>query len=101
MPERTQPDHVDTALRTPLEQPSYAARTATTAARWLDLHAAQPITNVMRERALDVGTVRVLSPLPDVIAAESTTKVYGALPPFAPISCGEYALRLRAAAKGL
>lgn len=101
MPERTQPDHVDTALRVLLEQPSYAAQTLLVTARVLEMDAAQPITGCAREHAIDTATESILGHLPDVIASESTAKLYAALPPLAPISRGEYALRIRAAAKGL
>lgn len=101
MPERTQPDHIEAALRRLIEQPSYAAQTLTVAARLLEMDAAQPITGCAREHAIDIAAETILGRLPDVVAAESMTRLYGALPPLAPISRGEYALRARAAAREL
>jgi hypothetical protein len=96
-----QSDATDVALRTLLEQPSYAAQTLTVAARVLELDAAQPITGAARQHAIDIAAEAILGKLPPVVRWESRTRLDSALPPLTPISRGEYALLLRAAAKGL
>jgi hypothetical protein len=99
--ERTQPDPLDVALRVLLDEPSYAAQTLTVAARVLEMDAAQPITGAARQHAVDIAAESILGKLPSVVRWESRTRLDSALPPLTPISRGEYALLLRAAAKGL
>ncbi|WP_405925441.1 hypothetical protein [Streptomyces sp. NBC_00035] len=99
--ERTQPDPVDVGLRVLLEQPSYAAQVLITLARLLEMDYQQPVNGLALERAMDIAADTVLRPLPDVVTRDSLTRAYAAMPPTAGISRGEYALRLRAAAKEL
>lgn len=99
--ERTQPHDMDEALRRLIDQPSYAAQVLTVTARMLELDAAQPVTTLARERALDIAADTILRNLPAAVARDSMDRVYRALPPLAPITRGEDALRLRATAKGL
>ncbi|MFJ2007028.1 hypothetical protein [Streptomyces chartreusis] len=98
----TQPDPVDVALRVLLTEPSYAAQTLITTARMLEMDAARPMTAAAREHAMDIAVDTILSTLPEAVNLDSVKRVYGALPPLAPTGTrGEYALRLRQAAKDL
>ncbi|MFC7906446.1 hypothetical protein [Streptomyces nigra] len=100
--ERTDPDPVDAALQVLLTEPTYAAQTLIVAARMLEMDAASPITADAREHAMDIATDAVLSTLPEAVDHESRRSAYRALPPLAPAGTrGEYALRLRAAARDL
>ena len=102
MPDLTQPDPVDVALRVLLDQPSYAAQMLITTARLLEMDPGQPLTGIALERAIDIATETILNPLPDVVAADSITRMYRALPDRTmPTTRAEYALRLRHTAKEL
>ncbi|WP_435218384.1 hypothetical protein [Streptomyces sp. bgisy034] len=98
----TQPDAVDVALRVLLTEPSYAAQTLITTARMLEIDAPRPMTAAARKHAMDIAIDAILSRLPEAVNHDSVRRVYRALPPLAPAGTrGEYALRLRAAARDL
>ncbi|MBE1598976.1 hypothetical protein [Streptomyces stelliscabiei] len=100
MPDLTQPDPVDVALDVLLNQPSYAAQMLITTACLLEMDAPQPLTGVDLERAIDIAGDAILRTLPDVVSRDSMQRMYRALPDRpAPVTRGEYALRLRQAAK--
>ncbi|MCL6733316.1 hypothetical protein [Streptomyces neyagawaensis] len=102
MPDLTQPDPVDVALQVLLTQPSYAAQMLITTARLLDMAPTDPLTGPGLERAIDVAADAILRTLPNVVACDSMQRLYRALPDRpAPLTRGEYALRLRRAAKNL
>ncbi|MBD9703399.1 hypothetical protein IHE56_15175 [Streptomyces sp. ID01-12c] len=102
MPDLTQPDPVDVALDVLLNQPSYAAQMLITMACYLAVHADHPLTGLDVERVIDVAADTILRPLPDVVAQDSMSRMYRALPDRpAPVTRGEYALLLRHAAKEL
>ncbi|MFJ7049023.1 hypothetical protein ACIQVC_37295 [Streptomyces sp. NPDC101112] len=99
MPDLTQPDPVDVALQVLLTQPSYAAQMLITTARLLEMHPALSLTGPGLEAAIDVAGDTILRTLPDVVARDSMQRLYRALPDRpAPLTRGEYALRLRRAA---
>ncbi|MBU5946778.1 hypothetical protein [Streptomyces sp. PAM3C] len=97
----TQPPDIDVALRVLLEQPSYGAQVLIVTARMLELDAPHPVTGLARERALDIAADTILRTLPEAVARDSMDRAYRAMPPLADITRGEYALRLRAAARDL
>ncbi|MEV1020686.1 hypothetical protein [Streptomyces sp. NPDC050264] len=100
--ERTQPTPTDVALRRLLEQPTYAAQTATVTARLLEMDPAAELTRTVLERGIDIAADTVLGTLPGVVSRESLAALYATLPPLAvSITRGEYAIRLRAAARSL
>ncbi|MFZ4206792.1 hypothetical protein ACOZE4_18340 [Streptomyces griseoincarnatus] len=99
MADLTQPPDIDVALRVLLEQPSYGAQVLIVTARMLEMDATQPLTGLARERALDIAADTILRTLPEVVARDSMARAYRAMPPLADITRGEYALRLRAAAR--
>lgn len=101
MPERTQPDHVDTALRVLLDQPSYAAQTALTMAAVLDLDATKPMTYLLCAKVTSTAADAVLGQCPAVVRDESLDRLNAALPPIGDVTRSEYALLLRAAAREL
>ncbi|MEU9661895.1 hypothetical protein [Streptomyces chartreusis] len=102
MAHRTEPDPVDVALRVLLTEPSYAAQTLIVTARMLEMDAAQPMTALAREHALDIAIDAVLGRLPEAVNHESVKRVYHAMPPLAPSTTrGDYARRLRRAAEVL
>ena len=97
-----QPSPVDVALDVLLNQPSYAAQMLITTARLLEMDPWRPLTGVDLERAIDIAGDAILRTLPDVVAADSMQRMYRALPDRpAPLTRGEYALRLRQAAKNM
>lgn len=102
MPDLTQPDPVDVALRVLLTEPSYAAQTLIVTARVLEMDATRPMTARAREHAIDIAADTILSKLPDPVCKDSIARLYRVLPALAPPATrGEYALRLRAAARDL
>ena len=102
MPDLTQPDPVDVALDVLLNQPSYAAQMLITTARLLEMDPGHPLTGVDLERAIDIANEAILSPLPDVVAADSINRMYRALPNRpASVTRGAYAPHLRLAAIAL
>ena len=102
MANRTDPDPVDVALRVLLTEPSYAAQTLIVTARMLEEDHASPMTALAREHAMDIAIDSILGNLPEAVGYDSVRRVYRALPPLAPLTTrGEYALRLRQAAKDL
>ena len=102
MHDLTQPDPVDVALQVLLTQPSYAAQMLITTARLLEMEPTDPLTGPGLERAIDVAADAILRTLPDVVARDSMQRLYRALPDRpAPITRGEYALRLRQAARSI
>jgi hypothetical protein len=102
VPDLTEPNPVDVALKVLLDTPSYAAQLLITTARLLEMDPTQPLTGLARERAIDIASDAILRTLPDVVARDSMQRMYRALPDTpAPITRGEYALRLRQAATNM
>ncbi|MBP5922159.1 MULTISPECIES: hypothetical protein [Streptomyces] len=102
MPDLTQPNPVDVALKVLLDTPSYAAQMLITTARLLEMDADRPLESLDLERAIDIAADTILRPLPDVVAQDSMGRMYRALPDRpAPVTRRAYALRLRRAAKDL
>ncbi|MBL3669080.1 hypothetical protein JL475_24415 [Streptomyces sp. M2CJ-2] len=101
MADLTQPPDIDVALRVLLTEPSYGAQVLIVTARMLELDSTEPLTRLSSEHALDIAADTILRNLPDVVCSDSMSRAYRALPPLAQITRGEYALRLRAAAKEL
>ncbi|MFD3929705.1 hypothetical protein [Streptomyces sp. NPDC058614] len=84
-----------------LTEPSYAAQILLTTAAILDMHPTAPLTPSTVDQALRVAADAIVSRLPAVVAADSSHIARQALPTSAGITRGEYALRLRTAAKGI
>lgn len=101
MADLTQPSDVDVALRVLLTEPSYAAQVLTAAALRLEARPTDPVTVTAVDAALDLAADRILRNLPDAVCADSSTRASRVLPPLAGVTRGEYALRLRAAARDL
>ncbi|WP_371579448.1 hypothetical protein [Streptomyces sp. NBC_01314] len=102
MPDLTQPNPVDVALKVLLDTPSYAAQMLITTARLLEMDASQPLAGLDLERAIDIAADTILRPLPNVVAQDSISRMYRVLPDRpALLTRGEYALLLRRAAKEL
>lgn len=99
--ERT--DHVtDALLHRILTEPSHAARLLLATADALD---EQPFLNVTEDeldRASCIAIDKVVHGLPEVVMEEATSRAAQAFPAVRPgETCGEYAIRLRAAAQAL
>ncbi|GAA1431769.1 hypothetical protein GCM10009601_51430 [Streptomyces thermospinosisporus] len=99
--ERTDHNSADEALRHLLGQPSYAAQVLLVTATILELAPTRPVDHETREHALDVAHDAILATLPDPVSRDAMDRAYRALPELTGISRGEYALRLRHAAKEL
>lgn len=100
MHDLTKPDRLDTALRQLLERPSYATQVLDRIVALLEMHPTEQMTALAREQAIDIAATGILHELPNVVCAQSLSDVYRTLPDSpADITRGEYALRLRAAAK--
>ena len=97
-----QPSPVDEALRVLLDTPSYAAQMLITTARLLEMDATVTLTGPSLERAIDIAADTILRTLPDVVAEDSMSRMYRALPNRpASVTRGEYAPHLRLAAIAL
>ncbi|WP_406365242.1 hypothetical protein [Streptomyces sp. NBC_00645] len=102
MQDLTQPDRIDVALRQLIERPPYAAQILAHLVGLLEMHPTEQLTALAREQAIDVAAGEILHELPQVVCAQSLSDVYRALPDTpTEITRGEYALRLRAAARGM
>ncbi|MFD8970519.1 hypothetical protein ACFV0C_36955 [Streptomyces sp. NPDC059568] len=106
MPETTHLTQQDEGLRRTrsLPAPSYAAQLLTEFATQLDSHPADALTPRAIGTALAAAMDSTLRMLPLAVQGAVAIRALGALPQLAPgewITCGEYALRLRAAAVGL
>lgn len=99
--ERTHLSPEDVALRRLIEQPSYGAQILVVTARMLEMDAAEAMTGLAYERALDIAADIIVGQLPDAVSEDALDRVYRVRPPIAAVTRGEYALRLRAAAKEL
>ncbi|MFF1957988.1 hypothetical protein ACFVWX_13480 [Streptomyces sp. NPDC058220] len=86
-------------------QPSYAAQLLTALADRLDnSRPTATLTHRILALALALATASTLGALPAAVQGNAATRALAALPQLAPsewTTCGEYALRLRAAAKEL
>lgn len=102
MPDLTQPNPVDVALKVLLDTPSYAAQMLITTARLLEMDPSHPLTGIDLERAIDIAADTILRTLPDVVATDSINRMYRALPDRpASVTRGAYAPHLRLAAIAL
>lgn len=99
--ERTHTSPEDVALQRLIEQPSYGAQVLVVTARMLEMDAAEPMTRLAYERALDIAADAVVGQLPEAVSEDTLDRVYRVRPPIHAVTRGEYALRLRAAAKEL
>lgn len=102
MADPTQPPDTGEALRTLVEQPSYAARLLVFTARLLERDPAEPMTNRAGGLAMTMAIDAVLGRLPQAVRDDSVARATGAMPDLSgDITRGEAALRLRATAKNL
>jgi hypothetical protein len=103
VPERTDHTQLDAALRRILTEPTHSARLLTeTADRLEDESPFLVLTGWQYSDASIAAHKSVLHNLPAVIANEAIVRALTAQPvPRHGETAGEYALRLRAAAKGL
>ncbi|MEU6661237.1 hypothetical protein [Streptomyces sp. NPDC046821] len=100
-PKQPRPTPIDEALERLLTEPSYAAQTLIVTARLLEMDAAEPLTPLARKHALTIASDAILAKLPDVVRRDSIDRALVAMPDLDTITRGEYALRLRDAAKSL
>lgn len=102
MPERTEPFDTDALLHRILNEPSTAAHILTTTADALDRDSFLVLNTLCLDYAATIGIQAATSHLPDIVASEALAAATRALPQGRPgETCGEYALRLRAAARGM
>jgi hypothetical protein len=100
--ERTDHTQLDAALRRILTEPTWAQQLAIATAAALEDDPFIVIGGWQLTAAINTAITRVLAGLPGIVAAEATTRMYEALPQARPLeTAGEYAVRLRAVAKGL
>ncbi|MGW3410273.1 hypothetical protein [Streptomyces sp. NPDC000888] len=100
------PNHTDllpplAVLPPAVAEPSYAAQILTVTAWVLAQDPALLVTETGLHRALQTADATITGTLPAVVAETATLRAHAQLPPYADTSRGEYALRLRAAAKGI
>ncbi|MDJ0460613.1 hypothetical protein [Streptomyces sp. H27-C3] len=104
MHERTDHTELDEALRRILTEPTHAARLLTEAAALLDENPFLVLTeHQYREAAGSAGNL-VLAGLPFAVASGAATQATAAMPEirgYLRETNGEYAMRLRSAARGL
>lgn len=101
MPDLTHPPMQPAALPSAVTGPSYAAQILTVAAWVLELDSTGAMTQPGLEDALTTAAAGVVSHLPAVVAETATLRARTQLTPYTGISHGEYALRLRAVARGV
>lgn len=102
MDHRSDPTALDTALARILSEPSWAQQLALATAEALEHDSFIVVDGWHLTDAINIAIARVLIGLPGIVAAEATTRLHLALPQAHPReTAGEYALRLRAVAKGL
>ncbi|MCL7377454.1 hypothetical protein [Streptomyces sp. 35G-GA-8] len=105
MADRIHPTQQDEGLRRALATPSYAAQLLTALADRLDdSRPTATFTHRILALALAIAAASTLGPLPAAVQGDAATRALAALPQIdrgAWTTCGEYALRLRAAAKEL
>jgi hypothetical protein len=82
-----------------LAEPSYAAQILTITAWVLELVAVEPLTQAALDDALRTAAAGIVGHLPAVVAESASLRARATLTPIADITHGEYALRLRAAAR--
>lgn len=101
MVDLTQPSDMDEALRTLVEQPSYAAQVLTVAARLAEYRGTTLVTPWSLNEDLLIAEAAILDPLPEAVQHIASTRARTHLP-YPYVGTGnEYATRLRAAAKAL
>jgi hypothetical protein len=82
--------------------PSYAAQLLTVTARILELLPDAVANPRLVNAAYDIATDAILTPVPAAaVVQDSAQRAESALRPYDGLVCGEYAARLRAAAKRL
>jgi hypothetical protein len=100
MPERTHHTNWDDTLRRILAEPSTAARLLTATADALDASPFLTATEYELDHTAGAAALKTLVGLPEVVAEEAASRAAQAFPAVRPReTCGEYALRLRAAAR--
>jgi hypothetical protein len=82
-------------------EPPYAAQILTVTAWVLELVAVEPLTQTALADALRTAVAGIVGHLPAVVAESATLRARSHLPSYVDVTHGEYALRLRAAAKEL
>lgn len=100
----TQTNPTDEALRRLIEQPCYAGQVLIVTARMLEMDPTEPMTNRAGGMAMTIAADAVLKQLPDAVRDDSLDRAAGVVSVLGEptgITRGEYALRLRAAAKEL
>ncbi|GFH36611.1 hypothetical protein [Streptomyces pacificus] len=102
MTERTEPLDMDALLARILSEPTRAHQLLHTLADTLDQDPFVTMGPWHLCDALNTAITRTLAGFPEVVVAEATVRVGDALPAMRPNeAAGEYALRLRDAARGL
>lgn len=102
MPDLTQTIDPGEVLTKTLSEPSYASQILTVAARVLPYGDSVGSVNAWNlHDALTTAEAEIVGTLPEAVRHTASLRARNALPPLAGISRGEYAIRLRAAAKGL
>lgn len=101
MPNLTDPPIQLAVLPPAITDPSYAAQILVVAAWVLGLDATAELTAAGLDDALRTGAAGIVGHLPAAVAETATLRAHATLTPHATITRGEYALRLRATAKGL
>ncbi|MCX4974249.1 hypothetical protein [Streptomyces sp. NBC_00620] len=101
MPDLTYAPRPLAALPAAVREPSYAAQILTVTAWVLEQDPARAVTETGLHRALQTAAATIVGTLPAVVAETATLRARAELPPYTGTSRGEYALRLRAAAKGI
>lgn len=96
------PTDLDTVLARILSEPSRAHLLAIATATALEHDSFIVVDGWHLTDAINIAIAQVLIGLPGIVAAEATTRLHLALPKAHPReTAGEYAIRLRAVAKGL
>ncbi|MGW0550538.1 hypothetical protein [Streptomyces altiplanensis] len=102
MTESTHPTPLDEALARILSEPTWAQQLSTATASALEDTPFIVMDGWLLTSAINTAIAQVLAGLPGIVAAEALTRMYTVMPQARPReTAGEYALRLRAAAKGL
>ncbi|MEU1496084.1 hypothetical protein [Streptomyces sp. NPDC005732] len=102
MPNLTHPPAPLAASPPLITEPPYAAQILTVAAWVLELAATTDLTAAGLDDAMQTANAGIVGHLPAAVAETATRNARAALPPYAAASTrGEYALRLRATARGI
>ncbi|MGW0795157.1 hypothetical protein [Streptomyces sp. NPDC002692] len=101
MPDLTYPRTPLAALPPAVTDPPLAAQILTVAAWVLELDATAELTPAGLDDAMQTGAAGIVGHLPAAVAETASIRAHAELPPYDVITRGEYALRLRAMARGI